>query len=133
MKAVRFSVLLPLIHLLVAGYLVCSEESRTWNHRDDPWVDEELLNPSKMVPGMVMFDSEMEYRSSTEVKAIMEAESPAFLLVGWYRRPPSRHSLLQISLVRVVEHSSVKRRKVTLDLILLGGDLRSVVADGTLD
>jgi len=120
MKAVRFSVLLPLIHLLVAGFLISSEESRTWNHRDDAWVDEELFNPIKMEPGMVMFDSGMEYRPSIEAKAIMGAELPAFLLVGWYRHPPSRHSLFQTSLVRIVRPSSVKHRKVVLDLILLG-------------
>jgi hypothetical protein len=90
------------------------------DHRDDPWVDEDLHNPTKMEPGVVIFDSEMESRSSTEVKAIMEAELPAFLLGGWYRRPPSHHSLFRTSLVRVVRDSLVRRRKVSLDLILLG-------------
>jgi hypothetical protein len=83
----RYSILLPLLHMVLSGILIFSEESRTWNFATFHWSDEEILNPTTPRPGEIAFDSGYEFRPRTGVKVIMGAECPAYLLIGWYGRP----------------------------------------------
>jgi hypothetical protein len=115
----RYSILLPLLHMVLSGILIFSEESRTWNFAMFHWSDEEILHLTKPKPGEIAFDPGYEFRPRTGVKVIMGAECPAYLLVGWYGRPPSRNGWLQPTLVRRLQHISPKARVVTLDVVLV--------------
>lgn len=118
-RPLRFAVLLPLIHLILVTFLICFQESRDWPYVDSWAGDEEILNPPKGGPGAADWDLVHEYFPPVTVRAVMGAEFPADILVGWYRHPPYRSALLQPLFVTLAQRISVKRRIVALDLMLI--------------
>jgi hypothetical protein len=104
---------LPLIHLALAGVLISNQESQDWSYVRWWNGDKEVLNPSRYSGW------DIEYRPPIEVKAMMGAELPADVLVGWYRHPPGRNALLQLTLVRFTQDISVKPRIIGLDCLFI--------------
>ncbi len=134
MKALRYSLLLPLIHLAIAIPLIYREESRNWaaeTHliqtldaieraaevaRSGPAPSQPSASP-RVGWDPISFD----YRPTISVKAIYTVEWPAGMLVGWYMHPPSLYfgGALQYMLPRLVKRLEGGARIVLLDCVLL--------------
>ncbi|HST10279.1 MAG TPA: hypothetical protein VLL05_07870 [Terriglobales bacterium] len=101
MKARQLTLLLPLVHFLIAGALIGSEESKHWRlHIQDVerfglmerWENEHTENStlgktSKQQEADFQERMASEYRPSSETKSINFVELPAAAAIGWFGHP----------------------------------------------
>jgi hypothetical protein len=129
----KLAILLPLIHVAVAGILIGFEESRYWRlnlesiDRADRLERHEREQPRHTIQSKAAEDKDsrfsetMEFRSSAATRVIFGFELPAFLVLGWFRHPITSRfdGFLQPWLVGLTLGMPAASKLVCLDGILI--------------
>ncbi len=92
MKAIRYVVWLPVIHIVIMVPLISIQEAAGWRFIPDVQRIEDYeaahSQAPKIAESQLAWDPDFEYRPPTSVKAIYTAELPAALLVLWCGHVP---------------------------------------------
>jgi len=126
MKAIRYSLLLPLAHLAIVVPLIYFEQARDWKFIPKMQAIEDASKVaaphSQSVEPQIGWDPYDEYRPSISVKAIYTVELPAALLVSWCGHPPGRYFFsppANETWCRLAGFVRLRNRIVILDFLLI--------------
>jgi hypothetical protein len=124
-KALRYSLLLPLIHLAISVPVIYHEEATFWRYapRIQAAEDFEKTDPPPIVHSgpMIAWNPCYEYRASDADRFIFFAEFPAGILIPPHGASDCNPTVLRPILQKLQNWMRLKTRIVLLDCLLIIG------------
>ena len=124
MKAFRYCLLLPLIHLAISVPVIYFEEATYWRLVPRVQAEEDFEKTAPLTPHsgpMTAWDPCYEYRPSTADKFIFAVEFPAGMLIPPHGAAACNPTLLRPILQKLKSWIRLKTRIVLLDCFLVLG------------
>ncbi len=124
MKALRYSLLLPLVHLAISVPVISHEEAIYWRFVPRVQAEEDFEKTAPPIAHsgpMIAWNSCYEYRPSTADKFIFAVEFPAGMLIAPHGASACNPTLLRPILQKLKNWIRLKTRIVLLDCLLVLG------------